>query len=347
MDNLTHSLTGALAAKLIETTFPALAEEPSEQRKKFWLLVGSANFPDIDVALGLLGDPILAIQHHRGLTHSLLFAPIFALLPAMFFFILGKRKNFKIFWFYGLIGILVHIFFDLITPFGTQLFMPLSTARFSLDLMFIIDPFFTGILGLTLLLGKIFKPPRRSFLFGGVFFAGLYLLLEVVNHHRAYQRIEAALQRDGIAATKISALPQPLSIFSWMGLAQTEDGVTQTFLSLLNDETALPLTKYNNANDEFVTQALQAPETQWYWTFARHPWIISERRGDRQVVEMQDLQFSFDQRVLQTAGIPIPKRRPPFLLQYNIAVNGGSTEIVFNGKLVQPSELQEPAASAP
>jgi len=105
VDNLTHSLTGALAAKLIETTFPALANDPNEHRKKFWLLVGSANIPDIDVALGFLGDPIFASQHHRGITHSLLFAPIFALLPAMIFFKLGKLKNFKTLWVYGLIGI--------------------------------------------------------------------------------------------------------------------------------------------------------------------------------------------------------------------------------------------------
>lgn len=347
MDNLTHSLTGALAAQLIETTFPALAVEPNEQRKKFWLLVGSANLPDIDVALGLLGDPILAIQHHRGLTHSLLFAPIFALLTAMMFFKLGKRRDFKTLWRYGLIGILLHIFFDLITPFGTQLFTPFSTARFSLDLMFIIDPFFTGILGLTLLLRKIFKPQRRSLLLGGIFFVGLYFLLEVVNHHHAYQRIEAALQRDGIAATRISVLPQPLSIFSWMGLAQTEQGATQTFLSLLHDAKKLSLTKYENANDGFVTQALQAPETKWYLTFARHPWILSERRGDMQVVEIQDLQFSFDKSLLQTAGLSAPQRRAPFLFRYSIAINGDSTEIVFNGKLVQRDVLKKPALTAP
>ena len=347
MDNLTHSLTGALAAKLIETTFPALADEPAEHRKKFWLLVTSVNIPDIDVVLGLLGDPILAIHHHRGLTHSLLFASIFALLPAMIFFKLVKLKNFKTLWVYGLIGIYLHIFFDLITPFGTQLFAPFSTARFSLDLMFIIDPFFTGVLGLTLLFGKIFKQRRRSFLFGGVFFAALYLLIEVVNHHRAYQLIEVALQRDNIAATKISAFPQPLSIFRWMGLAQTPDGVAQTFLSLLNDEKELSFTNYENANDEFVAKTLQAPETKWYLTFARHPWIISERRGEQQVVELQDLQFHIDKRLLQTAGIPIPERRSPFVFRYSIALNDGSTEILFNGKLVRRNELKEPAAGTP
>ncbi len=330
MDNLTHSLTGALAAKLIETTFPALAEEPTEQRKKFWLLVGCVNIPDIDVVLGFLGDPIFAIHHHRGLTHSLLFAPIFALLPAMIFFKLGKPKNFKALWVYGLIGILLHIFFDLITPFGTQLFAPFSTARYSLDWMFIIDPFFTGVLGLTLLSGKVFKPRRRALLFGGVFFVALYLLIEAVNHHRAYLHIEAALQRDNIATTKTSAFPQPLSIFRWMGLAQTEDGVEQTFLSLLNDESDLSFIKYKNANDEFVAQTLQAPETKWYLTFARHPWIISERRGNEQVVEMRDLQFSMDKKLFQSMSIP--DRRPPFVFLYTISLNGERPQIFFNGK---------------
>ena len=346
MDNLTHSLTGAVAAKLLETTFPTVAGESSAHRKKFWLLVSSANIPDLDVVLGLLGDPIFSIQHHRGITHSLLFAPLLALLSAMMFFKLGRLKDFKTLWVYGLLGVWLHIFFDLITPFGTQLLAPFSAARFSLDLMFIIDPFFTAILGLTLLFGKALKSRRRPFLFGGITFAGLYLLLEVFNHHRAYQRIETALQRDGIAATKISAFPQPLSIFRWMGLAQTESGVAQVFFSLLNEEHHWQFIHYQNANDEFVAQALQAPETQWYLAFARHPWIISERRGEMQVVEVQDLQFSIDKRLLQTVGIPIPERQPPFLFRYMVALNNGSVEIMFNGKMARGKEIGPPASSA-
>jgi len=347
MDNLTHSLTGALAAKLIETSFPASQNEPNENRKKFWLLVASVNLPDIDVALGLWGDPIFSIQHHRGLTHSLLFAPLFALLPALLLAKFGKLKNFKTPWFCAAIGIVLHIFFDVITPFGTQLFAPFSTARHARDWMFIIDPFFTGILALALLLAKIFAPRRRQFLFGGAIFVVLYLGVESINHHLADKRFETALRRAGIASTKISALPQPLSVFRWMGLAQTEDGVEQTFLSLLNDESDLQFTKYKNASDEFVAQMLQAPEAKWYLTFARHPWIISERRGEARVVEMQDLQFSIAKRLLQTAGIPIPERRPPFVFRYSVALNDGSAEIMFNGKPARRQEWKEPAGSAP
>jgi hypothetical protein len=107
----------------------------------------------------------------------------------------------------------------------------------------------------------------------------------------------------------------------------------------------LQFTRYENASDKFVAQALQAPETKWYLAFARHPWIISERRGDWQVVEWRDLQFSFDKTMLQ--GLDISERQSPFVLRYSISLNDGSVEIVFNGKLTRCNESKEPAASAP
>jgi inner membrane protein len=345
MDNLTHSLTGALAAKLIESSFPALPNEPNEQRKKFWLLVASANLPDVDVVLGLLNDPIFSISHHRGLTHSLLFAPVFAMLPATIFATFGKLKDFKKLWLYALFGIFLHIFFDVITSFGTQLFAPLSTARYSWDWMFIIDPFFTGALALALVTAKIFTRYRRQFVFGGAIFAVLYLCVEMINHELAYNRFEAALRREEIAATKISAMPQPLSIFRWMGLAQTESGVVQTFFSLFNRQDHLTLTTYQNAENEFVAKALQAPEMNWYLKFARHPWIRSQQRESQHVVEARDLQFSIDKELLYAVGLT--ERPVPFVLRFNFSGNDDNAEIVFNGKNTRRRELKAPQMRAP
>lgn len=330
MDNLTHSLTGALAAKVVEIAKPTAAAEPKQKRQVFWLLVTSVNFPDIDVVLGFLGDPIFSISHHRGITHSLLFAPVLALFPATLFYFWGKPRNFKMLWLLAWIGILIHIFFDVITPFGTQLLAPFSNARYALDWMFIIDPFFTGILAMTLLLGKFFKSRPKQFILGGSFFVVLYLSVEMINHHLAYKRMEEALRREEIAATKISALPQPLSIFLWMGMAQTGQGVMQTFFSLFDDENTLQLTKYENANDEFVARMLQTEEAKWYMTFARHPWIRSEPQGDRHVVELRDLQFSIDQALLNAVGFP--ERSIPFILRYRFSSDSGRAAIMFNGK---------------
>jgi len=334
MDNLTHSLTGALAAKIIETAKPTATDEPKQKRQVFWLLVASANFPAIDVVLGFLGDPIFSISHHRGITHSLLFAPALALFPATLFYFWGKLKNFKTLWLLAWIGILVHIFFDVITPFGTQLLAPFSSARYALDWMFIIDPFFTGILALTLLLGKIFKSRRKQFILGGGIFVVCYLSVEMINHHLAYKRMEEAMRREGIIATKISALPQPLSVFRWMGMVQTEQGVVQTFFSLFDDKDALQLKKYENANNEFVERVLQTEEAKWYMTFARHPWIRSEQQGDRHVVELHDLQFSIDKFLLTTIGSA--ERFTPFILRYSFSLDGNETEIAFDGESLSP-----------
>jgi inner membrane protein len=333
MDNLTHSLTGALAAKIIATAKPTVAAEPKQKRMVFWLLVASANFPDIDVVLGFLGDPIFSISHHRGITHSLLFAPVLALFPAALFYFWGKLKNFKTLWLLAWIGILIHIFFDVITPFGTQLFAPFSSARYALDWMFIIDPFFTGILALTLLLGKFFKSRRKQFVLGGSIFAMLYLSLEMVNHNLAYKRMEEVLRQAGIAAIKISALPQPLSIFRWMGMAQTQQGVVQTFFSLFDDKNTLQLTKYDNAQDEFVDRVMQTAEAKWYRAFARHPWIRSAQQGDRHFVELSDLQFSIDKALLRAVGFA--ERPTPFILRYSFSSNDAGTQIIFNGKSIQ------------
>ncbi len=332
MDNLTHSLTGALATKIIESAKPAVADELKENRQVFWLLVAAANFPDIDVALGFLGDPIFSISHHRGITHSLLFAPVLALAPAALFYFWGKLKNFKTLWLLALIGVLVHIFFDVITAFGTQLFAPFSKTKYAWDWMFIIDPFFTGFLTLTLLLGKLFKSHRNQIFLGGGIFVLFYLSVEMINHHLAYKRLEETLHREGIIAKKISALPQPLSIFRWMGMAQTEQGVVQTFFSLFDDKNGLQLTKYENASNGHVAQVLQTKEAKWYMTFARHPWTRSYQQDDRHVVELRDLQFSIDRALLNAVGFP--ERSIPFVLRYSFSANSESPQIMFNEKSV-------------
>lgn len=330
MDNITHTLTGALAAKIIERESVSAADHTKYRRTLFWLLILCTNLPDIDVLLGLFGNRMFSLQHHRGITHSLVFAPVFALLPAAFFYSLGKLKNFKLLWFIAFLGIIVHIFFDLITVFGTQIFLPISRARHSLDWMFIIDPVFTGILVLTLLLGKIFSKRRKLLILAGGILVLVYLSLEMISHSLAYKRVEETLQENKVRVTKISALPQPLSIFNWMGLVQTEAGVMQTFFSVLDGVDTISFTNYENPLDEFVVRAFQTDEAKWYTTFARYPWIRSLGEGDRHVVEFRDLQFSIDQAILRTVGFT--ERSAPFVLRFTFSSDAKLLEISFDGR---------------
>ena len=333
MDNITHSITGALTAKIFEAKSPAAEDQTREKRRIFWLLVLSANLPDIDILLGFLGDPMLSIKYHRGITHSILFAPIFALLPTFLFSRFGRRSDLKLLWFTSFIGISLHIFFDLITGFGTQIFAPFSDARYSLDWMFIIDPVFTGILGVVLFLGKIFRRKRGFFPIMSGIFVILYLGSEIFCHRLAYNRIEEALRRDGVLGERISVLPQPLSIFNWMGLVQTESGVMQTFLSVLEGSDSLEFKEYKSTRDSFVEEALQTAETKWYLRFARHPWIRSFRDGDQHVVEFRDLQFSIDEAILKSVGFT--ERSTPFVLRLTFNLDGELLETTFDRRRLE------------
>lgn len=336
MDNLTHSLTGALAAKIIDHTQKSPGDSAQYKQKAFWLILLCANLPDIDVVAGFFGDRIFSMQHHRGITHSILFAPVFAALPAAAFYFLFKLKNFKALWISSLVGIFIHIFFDVITTFGTQLFAPFSTTRYALDWMFIVDPFFTGILALALFAQKITAQRKKLFVFAGSTLVLLYLSVEMINHHLAYSRVHEAMAQQGNTEARISALPQPLSIFRWKGLAQTDERVLQTFFSVSGETDSLAFENHNNAQDEFVQKAMHTRAGKWYMTFSRHPWIQSTQNGNLYVVEFRDLQFTVDKKILNALGFP--ERSMPFFLRFVYSSSGDLMEIIFDGKNLTSKE---------
>jgi inner membrane protein len=131
----------------------------------------AAAFPDVD-ALAMWGGDFLYLRHHRGVTHSVLLAPLWAWLIAM----LGARVfertrerpgGWKALYGLALAGVLLHIAGDWITTYGTMLLAPLSDHRFGLGAVFIIDLALSGILVGGLAAAGLF-PMRRSPAAGGL-----------------------------------------------------------------------------------------------------------------------------------------------------------------------------------
>lgn len=330
MDNITHSLTGALAAKLINSS--TSEEKQSAQRTIFLLLVISANLPDMDVALRWSFNYFYYVVEHRGITHSLVFAPALALLPASIFYYFSKLKKFSLLWLVALLGIFLHICFDVITSFGTRIFVPLSSQRYAFDWMFIIDPWFTGILALTMILQKRFKHHARLIARSGFGLACLYLLAEVVSHNIAVSKVERTIAERHISVVYFSAIPQPLNIFRWNGLIQTDKGVQQGFFSVFDD--SLHLKEYKNAeSDSVVAKVLAGKVVRDYFTFARHPWINSWKEGGKRIVELRDFQFAVDEWLLKAfraEGTP-----QPFCLRFEFSADGTEEKVLFNDEEIQ------------
>lgn len=146
MDNLSHAAFGATIGAVI-------APELAEKHKLRFLLTSAllANLPDIDI-LYLLGGQKAYYFHHRGLTHSLFglvfLLPLGVLILNKFFFkksqdptLLAYRLPFKVA-FVAAQFLFGHFLLDYLTAYGTMFLYPLSWARFSFPLMFIIDPLF-------------------------------------------------------------------------------------------------------------------------------------------------------------------------------------------------------------
>ncbi|WP_229425109.1 metal-dependent hydrolase [Massilia sp. Se16.2.3] len=78
MDNLTHSLVGLALGELAHRVLPTEADPArASTRRRLLLSCGAlaSNFPDLDLVLTpLLPDPFGYLLHHRGHTHTLLYA---------------------------------------------------------------------------------------------------------------------------------------------------------------------------------------------------------------------------------------------------------------------------------
>lgn len=276
MDTLTHALSGALVARLICVrpaamvplsawhAAPAGVATAGGRFAAAWdggagalrpwqaVVVGTvaAAFPDIDALAQLAGD-MAYLRHHRGVTHSLLLAPLWAWLLALalqraFAATRGQAGGWKPLWVVALAAIVLHIAGDWITQFGTMMLAPLSDARFGLGAMFIIDLAFSGALVAGLLLAAL-APRRRWPAALGLAAASAWVVLAWVGKQEADAAGAAYARAQGIAAPVIESMPRPASPFNWT--VTVFDG-ERYHLAHLNTRRQQPLVA--NEDDHFL-----------------------------------------------------------------------------------------------
>jgi membrane-bound metal-dependent hydrolase YbcI (DUF457 family) len=169
MDTITHGIAGALISKAVfggRDLFPPSAIE--KNRLTTWALMVGAIFPDSDVLREFFSNnPMLMITWHRSLTHSLLLMPIWSVLLAGLTGAIARWRKWEtpsLMALTGLyaVGILSHIFLDLLTTYGTMIWSPLEWSRPAWDILFIVDFTFTAILLIPQLLAWTYEDPERA-----------------------------------------------------------------------------------------------------------------------------------------------------------------------------------------
>ncbi len=187
MDTITHGIAGALIAKAALQGGDFLPTEPPDKRRIItWAVTLGAIFPDCDVVRDFLSrDPMLIITWHRSITHSLLCLPVWVVLLSSLTLALCRLRKWDAPGFlalcgYWAVGILSHIFLDLVTTFGTMIWSPLRWSRPAWDILFILDFSFTAILLIPQLLAWAYEDPnhvrRRALIMWLTFTPGPFLI---------------------------------------------------------------------------------------------------------------------------------------------------------------------------
>jgi inner membrane protein len=205
------------------------------------VIVLAANVPDIDV-VSALGGSAAYLEHHRGPTHSLLFAPVVAILPVLAVWPFHRgRLRWVWAWMASLMGVLSHLAMDWTNVYGTRLLTPYTERWYRLDITSVIDVWIWIVLaGCTLwpilarmVAGEIGARSRSG---PGAAWFGLAVILcyeggRFLLHQRAVETLEARLH-EGRVPRRVAAFPTLANPLRWRGLAELDNAYVMYDLNL-------------------------------------------------------------------------------------------------------------------
>lgn len=176
MDLLTQGLLGANLA--------VTRAEKHEIRLATGIGFFAGMVADADILIQSEQDPLLTIEFHRHFTHSLFFVPFGALIAAVLLWLfLRKRLAFSRLYLFCLLGYSLSGVLDALTSYGTHLLWPLVETRMALNIISVIDPVFTLILLIAVIIA--FQKKTATHAIFGLIIASLYLLVGYAQLQRA------------------------------------------------------------------------------------------------------------------------------------------------------------------
>jgi inner membrane protein len=177
MDNISHSVIGLGVGEFVQRSLAPEADDARQQCRRRLLLFAcwaASNLPDADLLLTpLLPDPLGYLLHHRGHTHTVLFAVLQAALlwaavwllwPAARTLLRESASARR-----GLgaalaLGLGLHLLLDYLNSYGLHPFYPFDARWFYGDMLFIIEPAFWVAFGVPMAMTLRHGTPKALFL---------------------------------------------------------------------------------------------------------------------------------------------------------------------------------------
>ncbi|MBV8847880.1 MAG: metal-dependent hydrolase [Bryobacterales bacterium] len=301
MDNLTHSLTGLMLARA------GLAK--SGGRGATLAVVVAANAPDFDVLWAGLPGGLRYFQYHRGITHSLAFSPVLALVPLVIALFIGKSSLRWQLYLACWLGVLSHLAMDLTNVYGVRLLLPFSSRWLRLDTTDLIDPWILLTLILAIaapalaslvsseIASRRSAPPKRAWAWFAIIAIVCYGGFRLASHQRAIAVMESRLY-GSLQPPKFAALPDRINPLRWRGLVITEDFVITTNMLLTEpyDPTVFGRIDYPTRNSTAIDAAKTTDPFEVLGRFSQLPFWKVSPAGDNVLAQLIDLRFGTPQQ---------------------------------------------------
>jgi inner membrane protein len=284
MDSITHIVLGACIGEAF------LGKAIGKKA----LLVGviAQSVPDIDFVAALWLDPADNLLAHRGITHSILFMLLMSALlaaTAQKWYRKPGIPGWRWFLFFS-IQLSTHIFLDTFNAYGVGLFEPVSHVRFSFNMLYVADPFFTiwtGIAFLILLLTKTVYRHRSAWAKGALVISMFYLLYCGYNKTNIGIAVDRELANQGIPYSRYLTTPSPLNNWLWFIAVDTDSAFYTGYRSVFNRGLPTSFTRFPK-NHSFISRRLEEKDIDKLTRFSKG-WYTLEQWHDTLV--FNDLRF--------------------------------------------------------
>ncbi|MFT4202779.1 MAG: metal-dependent hydrolase [Chitinophagaceae bacterium] len=272
MDSVTHIALGACMGKIL------LPEKMG--KKALWLGALAHSIPDIDIISTFFNSQTQDLLLHRSISHSLFIAVVFALLFAAFSYTRNKRTiKFGRLFFPFLAMVVLHDLLDTCNNYGTELFAPFSSQRFSFHLLYVADPLFTitPLVVATLLFAKKAhwaNAPKAALL--GIVLPCFYIVVVGFEKNKA-EKILAENPPTPSAHFDLLT-PTPFNGFLWYGVFSTDSMVYTTYLSSFDKPGFLVPYTSHPKNAQLLNGYMDDQDTQNLLEFSEGIYTVEQRK---------------------------------------------------------------------
>ena len=275
MDSLTHIALGACIGEVF------FGKKLGRKVMLWGAFAQSA--PDVDFIAATWLDPSANLLAHRGFTHSILFG----LLISVFLALTAEKwhrphdiglKKWLVFF---MTEIFVHLFLDGMNSYGIGWFEPFSHQRISLNLIFVVDPFFSIWPGLAVIGAAwlhIARPLRRQLAWTGIALSFAYLAYCAVNKINIQRQMIAISRAKGLPDNKILTTPTPMNNWLWYVVVGTDSGYYTGYRSVFDRKADQSLVFFPT-NEHLLDSLRDRDEVKNLLRFA-HGYYTVEASGD-------------------------------------------------------------------